>query len=132
MSKLTIKTNSFLEGNKLHLESLIETDITKAVNTLQKKIIDFEEKSVREALITLGWIPPNSENYPITPFPGWIIIIDKNDVAHHIPKGGYLSDIFSVLNEALWTISRSLPGAVVIQQKIKKILLEAGKLSNKQ
>ncbi len=53
----TTEVNTFYGDDK-------DTDIhTRMRYELARKIINLEEKSIREALIKLGWTPPKEDNF---------------------------------------------------------------------
>jgi len=51
----TTKINLTLEDQRLILDITVENNI---MDQYYQEIVDFKEKTVREALIKLGWTPP--------------------------------------------------------------------------
>lgn len=54
---IDIKSSYNIIDGKIHIESTISTD--DMVNRLSYRVIELEDVLIKQALIELGWTPPN-------------------------------------------------------------------------
>lgn len=56
--KSQIKINTYFNKDRIELEEVSEMDGIRT--RIVRQVIELKEKSVRDALIALGWLPPKN------------------------------------------------------------------------
>ena len=56
--KYTVKTTPFTDGKILQI---VDLESENMIQTIMRDVLDTKEKQIKQALIKLGWTPPNGE-----------------------------------------------------------------------